>query len=259
MALLHVRYESEALLMELGMDVIIPSKSQYPTEQPREEYPVLYLLHGMGQGETSWQRYTRIERYVKDLDVVVVMPTGHRSFYTNTLAGNKYFDMMTKELPAVCRSMFPIKAGRENSFVCGLSMGGYGALKLGILSPETYSHAASLSGVVALPEKNHMNNPDKRRELLHYFGENLFDTEHDLLHMAQKQLDRGVDLPKLYMACGTEDSLYWTSQLFMSRFAGKLDITYREGPGAHTWDFWDEYVQYVLEWLPIKGNSNKKK
>ena len=134
MALLHVDFFSDALGMCTAMDVILPEKTrgQIGMEGRGAEgkCPTLYLLHGMSDDHTIWQRRTSIERYVADKALAVVMPTTHLGWYTDMYIGYKYWTFISQELPAICRRFFPMMSDRrEDTFAAGLSMGGYGAFK----------------------------------------------------------------------------------------------------------------------------------
>ena len=254
MALLHVDFHSQALHEAVQMDVLLPDKPQYPTASEPKKYPVLYLLHGLSDDHTIWQRRTRIESYVAGKDLIVVMPNTHRAWYTNTASGLKYFDLMACELPNICKAYFPVAEGRENTFVAGLSMGGYGAMKLALTLPEQYAAAASLSGALDIA------GIAKRRaaaglsdEFQAVFGKprTVKGSMHDIYALAEKVIASDGPRPKLYMACGTEDGLLRDSRLFRRRYADAFDLTYEEGPGIHNWDFWDIYIRKVLAWLPL--------
>jgi len=151
LALLHVDFFSDALGMCAEMDVILPERARGQIGMngvaSNEKYPTLYLLHGMSDDHTIWQRRTSIERYVSDLGLAVVMPSTHLGWYTDMYRGHKYWTYISQELPAICRSFFPnMSDKREDTFAAGLSMGGYGAMKCGLCAPETFSKVASLSG-----------------------------------------------------------------------------------------------------------------
>ena len=153
MALLHVDFFSDVLGMCAEMDVILPEQThgQIGMEGKRGDgkYPVLYLLHGMSDDHTIWQRRTSIERYAADYGIAVVMPSTQLGWYTDMYMGHKWWTYISQELPAICRSFFPYMSDkREDTFAAGLSMGGYGALKCGLLAPDTFSAVASLSGGV---------------------------------------------------------------------------------------------------------------
>ena len=150
MALLHVNYFSNVLGMCMNMDVILPqqTKGQIGMEGAvnSTSYPTLYLLHGMSDDHTIWQRRTSIERYVSDMGIAVVMPTVHLGWYTDMVHGRKYWTFISEELPAICRSFFPnLSDKREETFAAGLSMGGYGALKLWPPFPELWTSPHSLT------------------------------------------------------------------------------------------------------------------
>jgi S-formylglutathione hydrolase FrmB len=97
---------------------------------------VLYLLHGLSDDDTAWLRRTSIERYVSELGLAVVMPQVHRSFYSDELHGLRYWTFLSDELPQLVDSFFHVSTRREDTFVAGLSMGGYGALKWALRQPS---------------------------------------------------------------------------------------------------------------------------
>lgn len=110
--------------------------------------PVLYLLHGLSDDSSIWTRLTSIERYAGELGVAVVMPQVERSFYCDMANGDAYWTFLSEELPAVVAANFKVSTAREDTFVAGLSMGGYGAFKWALRQPERFGAAASLSGAL---------------------------------------------------------------------------------------------------------------
>ena len=82
------------------------------------------------------------------MNLIVIMPGAERSFYADMEHGYKYWTYISEELPSIMKSFFPISDKREDTFVAGLSMGGYGAMKLAFNHPERYAAAASLSSAV---------------------------------------------------------------------------------------------------------------
>lgn len=251
MALMHVGFFSQVLQINVSMDVILP---ETPCPRACGKWHALYLLHGMSDDHTIWQRRTSIERYADGRGLAVVMPTTQRGFYTDMKHGPKYFTFISEELPEVCERMFPISSAREDRFAAGLSMGGYGAFKLGLRLPERYAAVASLSGVLDIAARvttAHANSP----EFSDIFGapEELVGSDNDLCALAERLIaEKASPLPRFFIACGTEDVLYQDNQSFMARFGKALDIDYREGPGGHEWGFWDKYIRDVLDWLPIR-------
>jgi S-formylglutathione hydrolase FrmB len=268
MALAHLNFFSEILGLCCQADVILPQKQQgigQQGAQANDLVPVLWLLHGGSDDHTIWQRRTSIERYVAPLGIAVVMPAVQISFYTNMAAGGRFFDYITAELPEIMRGFFHFSPRREDNFVAGLSMGGYGAFKAALTCPEHYAAAASLSGALDIADMGRRWNSDPalaggrlQSNLMNLiFGDPaaLQGGEHDLLHLLETHAAAGTDLPQLYATCGTEDFLYADNQAFRAK-AKRLGVklTYHEEPGTHEWGYWDRNIQKVLEWLPLLEN-----
>jgi putative tributyrin esterase len=246
MALFQCQYFSETLEISASMTVILPQKKG-------KLFPTLYLLHGLSDDHTAWTRQTSIERYANARGIAVVMPAVNRSFYTDMSHGAKYWTFISEELPELARSFFPLSPLREHNFVAGLSMGGYGAMKLGLSYPERYAAAASLSGAVDVHRlalerlsgdmKNVISDPSDVP------GSSL-----DLFALAE-QIVPGQAIPKLYQCCGTEDFLYEDNIRFRDHVrALGLPLEYEEEPGEHEWGYWDRKIARVLEWLPLTDN-----
>lgn len=259
MALLHVNFFSNVLGMCMQMDVILPQKTrgQIGAEGTGSSgnYPTLYLLHGMSDDHTIWQRRTSIERYVEDMGIAVVMPTTHLGWYTDMHHGLKYWTFISEELPAICHDFFPkMSDKREDNFVAGLSMGGYGAIKLALGASDRFCAGATFSGAMDvrnLREQN-LESMDFWQNIFGPFDQ-VAGSDNDLFHLAEKLKASGKQLPKLYMWCGTEDFLYQDNRNMRNCFEDLgFDLTYKESSGDHQWKYWDEMIQDVLKWLPIK-------
>ena len=251
MALIQCRIYSESIGMMTSVTIILPQH-----RRENELHQTLYLLHGLSDDDSIWLRRTSIERYADPLGIAVVMPQVHRSFYTDMAAGYRYWTFISEELPRIMRAMFPLSSAREDNFVAGLSMGGYGAFKLALRKPEQYAAAASLSGAL------HMAITDSSllREaivndypLIYGDAMNVAGTENDLLWLLEQRKADGSQLPALYQCCGTEDFLYADNITFRDacRAAG-FPLVYEEGPGEHEWGYWDTHIRRVLDWLPLR-------
>src|SRR5687767_12589242 len=146
MAFFDCHFFSDTLAMTVSAHVLIPQEStrQIGLESgpARSSYPALYLLHGLSDDHTIWLRRTSIERYAAAKNLAVIMPAVARSFYQDMVSGPKYWTFVSEELPALIEQFFPISPEREDRFAAGLSMGGYGAFRLGLLKPERYSAVA---------------------------------------------------------------------------------------------------------------------
>ena len=262
MAFLDFHFFSEALGLSCAAHVLIPQPTikeiGLGRAPAREKYPTLYLLHGLSDDHTTWTRRTSIERYAAARGVAVVMPAVGRSFYQDTAGGLKYWTFVSEELPALCERFFPLARGREQRFVAGLSMGGYGALRLGLACPERFAAAASLSGALDLGRRLREAGRDgalmNRAEYLAVFGPELrcAGTDTDLFFLAEKHAASTGPKPALYLACGTEDALLGETRAMRDHLAHLgLAAAYHESPGAHEWAVWDAEIQRVLAWLPL--------
>jgi len=248
MAFLQVNYFSTTLNLEQDIYVILPEN-----EENVQDIPVLYLLHGMCGNHTVWQRYSRIERLVRNTNVAVVMPSTDLGFYTNTTYGMNYFDALAIELPKKIHQFFPqLSTKREKNFVAGLSMGGYGAFKFA-LGTNNFSHAVSLSGALFM-DKDKMMEMGTQPFWQGAFGDlsKVSQSRDNLLVLAQEKLDKGEELPKMYAWCGAQDFLFEANNYVTSQLKDMgYPLTYEVEDGTHEWYYWDKMLDRVLEWLPI--------
>lgn len=259
MALIQCNFFSEVLGLSTSMTVILPqqTKTQIGMNNATfgDKHPTLYLLHGMSDDDSIWVRRTSIERYVAELGLAVVMPRVDLSFYTDMTHGNRYWTFLNEELPEIARSFFPLSDAREDNYVAGLSMGGYGAMKLALSRPDQYAAAASLSG--ALDIANDRLRQDHPLIYDQVFGnQDIRGTDNDILQLL-KQCDQAEGpKPLLYQCCGTEDFLYEDNQTFRKACAQtELNLTYEEEAGQHEWGYWDTKIQDILKWLPLRNKS----
>lgn len=259
MALIHCDFFSDVLGLASSMCVILPDPKRSTEDCARADYhpryPVLYLLHGLSDDHTIWLRRTSIERYAAALNLAVVMPAAHRSFYTDMAHGGLYWTLISEELPALARSFFPLSAAREDNFAAGLSMGGYGAFKLALTHPDRYAAAASLSGALDVARLASDADVVRRAEYEDIFGDpsEVAGGGNDLFHLAGRLAGGGKAMPQLYQWCGTEDFLYADNLRFRDHaMALALDLTYEEGQGGHEWACWDRQIQRVFDWLPVR-------
>jgi S-formylglutathione hydrolase FrmB len=246
--------------MSSSMNVIIPEKKEnrigIKTKADQDKYPVLYLLHGLSDDHTAWMRRTSIERYANKYGLAVIMPNVHRSFYTDMNSGNDYFTFVSQELPEIAEKLFPLETGRKNTFVAGLSMGGYGAFKLALNQPERFAAAASLSGALNLAENvERANKSDELyQEMKWIFGNSkkVRNSRHDLFYLLKRLKGEKKKIPKLYQCCGTEDFLYKDNLKFRDFCRkNKIKLKYEEESAVHEWGYWDQKIQTVLRWLPL--------
>jgi putative tributyrin esterase len=263
MALVRCDYFSDVLQMGTSMAVVLPqaTEAQIGVEAAAAVrptslgMPVLYLLHGLSDDATAWTRYTSIERYAAARGLAVVMPQVQRSFYTDQAHGGRWWEHLSQEVPEVAQSFFRLSTRRDDTFVAGLSMGGYGAVKWALQQPERFAAAASLSGALDLAGRLHDGamHPDIADAV--FAGRDVAGTQDDLLGLVERMTADAVGgLPRLYVACGTDDELLTESRRFLQAAAGSgVQVTSDFRPGAHEWGYWDATIQDVLAWLPLAG------
>lgn len=258
MAFMEFSYRSEVLQMEVSVDIILPEPGK---PIPENGFRTLYLLHGLSGDQHSWIRRSGIERYAAAAGIAVVMPGVGRSWYTDTASGAPYFTFVTEELPRVCRSIFRgMSPRREDTFIGGMSMGGYGAVKAALLCPQTYGCCISLSGSLDVTRKGRVMSEAFLQEWKGIFGaypSELGGTEHDLFRLLRKNTESGAPFPKLYLWCGTEDHLIGVNRRFHECLEERnIPHFYEESEGDHSWRYWDPQIRQAILWLLRENNPD---
>jgi len=253
MALLTCDFFSESLMVGTSMTVVLPQATEEQIGLVDEvgdgPPPVLYLLHGLSDDHTAWLRYTSIERYAAARGLAVVMPAAGRSFYADEAHGHRYWQYVSEELPRVVGQFFRVSQEPADTFVAGLSMGGYGALKLALTHPDRYAAAASLSGALDLVA--FAQNPDRDEIMGRVFDHQVRPTD-DIFAL----LETAEAIPPLHVSCGTEDRLIDSCRRFAeAASAAGAEVTTDFRPGEHAWTLWDAVIQDVLAWLPVRGST----
>ncbi len=246
MALLHVSIRSKILALQTSLSAVIP---ETPCRWPEGEWPVLWLLHGLTNDHTSWQRSTRIEQFAEERHIAVIMPEMGKSFCVDMAHGERYGTYLTGELPQIARRMFRITDRAEHTFIGGISMGGYGAVRAALDHPDHYGAVFSLSGALDAADLARTVAPTGEEYVYtSVFGhaDRIGGSPHDLI----ARVGRGEPLPRLMVTCGTEDDLLEENRRFAraARLAG-CRVDYGEVPGGHTWDCWDRQLPAVFDWL----------
>lgn len=267
MAMIQVTYMSQALWRTVPVQVILPADKATLDGRllPERKFKTLYLLHGLHGSSMDWISRTRIIRWAEMQDLAVVMPSGDNSYYLDQEdSHNRYCEFIGQELVEMTRRMFPLSDRREDTFIGGLSMGGFGAILASLTYPDTFGRVIGLSSALHMPD--HL---DELPQASRVYGESLFGPAkaaqasmnnprvalQALVERAKK--DPSVQLPKIYMAIGTEDFLLESNRAYKAYFedAG-VDLTYVEAPGDHNWDFWDHFIHEAIAWLPLqKGEA----
>ncbi len=242
MALCEVRLSAQNALQRMtSFMAVIPEKTVGPL-------PVLYLLHGLSDDHTAWIRRTSIERYAAEMPLIIVMPDGERSWYTDAVSipTSAFETFIVRDLISFVDAVFPTKASRDGRAIAGLSMGGYGAFKLTLKHPDMFCAAASLSGALYVGRRFKVN--EVRDQEMHLiFGDSVPESEDvpNLITSIEPE-----KRPALWFDCGTEDFLIEDNRA-LHKLLEDLGIPhhYSERPGTHCWSYWDTVIQEALNFI----------
>ena len=233
------------LRMYTSLNVIIPQTGQ-------SDKKVLYLLHGLCDNSSTWSSRTRIEAYALQYDYAVFMPEVQRSFYMDIENGGNYFSYVSEELPQICEQLFGIKPKREQTFIAGSSMGGYGAAKCALRYPDRYAGCAAFSGVLDM--KTRVNHPEAGNvypESSFVFGRDRILPQNDDVFALSEQVVMlpSEKRPKIMLTCGDDDVYLEDTKKFDAhlRQISYDNHTCEIWKGGHDWDFWDDSIKKTLK------------
>ncbi len=264
MAYIQCGIASDSLQKNTTVHLILPSptpddylckrniEALYPDGN---RWPTLYLLHGSFGGGDDWLRRTNVERYAEKYRLALVMPSVENSRYTDMHRGENYLSYITRELPVFMQTFFPLSKRRENTYIAGLSMGGYGAFLAALTAPGTFCRAASLSGSLDVRAfmRSQMTQGSKipRNYLMALFEDPLsVPDDYHLPSLIKKCLAQGMTLPELYMSCGLDDYTLQANDRFHEEAAAHgVSVRYDKHPGAHDWNYWDTHINDVMAWM----------
>jgi S-formylglutathione hydrolase FrmB len=183
-------------------------------------------------------------------------------------AGNCFGEYIGRELVEFTRKTFPLSTKREDTYIGGLSMGGYGALRNGLKYSDTFGAIVGLSSAMLMDESLLVDNPNPRfpSERLEWrksvFGQDLkaaLESDKNPRVLIKKLLAEGKTIPDIFLACGTEDFLYEKNVEFVQFLKeNNVPVKFVSAPGSHEWDFWDTHIKEALNWLPLEDASAGK-
>jgi S-formylglutathione hydrolase FrmB len=243
MAFARINYFSRSLQKASSVSVVFPDDPAVP-----RPFSVFYVLHGLSDDDTIWMRRTSIERYVEGLPLLVVMPDGGRGWYTNAAVGSAYENDLIKDVVGLVDRTFPVKAERSGRAIGGLSMGGYGAVKIGLKHHEMFASVNSHSGALAIVHRESQQDDairDLGPELERIFGKSPQGGPEDPFAIVEK-IDHGR-IPALRIDCGKGDFLLDHNRAFHKHLESMhIPHEYEEFVGVHEWSYWDEHVQQAV-------------
>ncbi len=251
MAKFNCNVISYTLRRAVDITVVIPTPSipeslglndNKPSHKPIEKYPVLYLLHGMGNNHSTWCGYSNVEFFAEERNIAVVMISGeNKAYINNSASGDNFYDFIKSELPEFVEAMFPISNKPEDTYIAGLSMGGYGTLVHALSYPEKFCAFGAFSAAVELNPSVISGGEDRG-----------IDSNYDPLTLANNIAGEGKKFPKAYIACGEEDFLYKANVQFVKQLSDLgADVNWVSVPNyQHEWRFWNIQIEAFLDWIP---------
>lgn len=250
---------SEKLNRNISLTAIIPTETELTRVSGKEkkEYQLprrtVYLLHGWEGSHSDWITMTRVFELARVYNVAFIMPSGQNSFYLDNPDGDAYGAFIGEELVEESRKLFPLSTKREDTWIAGLSMGGYGALRNGFKYDETFSKVIALSSRIL--SKNEATKKEKlpknvinQRLSTIIKSDTLADlsSENDPYELVLNRKEE----QDIFIACGLEDYLYIENKAFHEFLTTeKIAHEYFATPGAHDWDFWNEYIEKAVKWM----------
>ena len=268
MGLINYTFFSHVLREQVKVSVVLPTYSRWNSKgtleefyKPGKKYKTLYVLHGGSDDCTTYYLNTNIERYADGNCFAVVMPEVKNSFYSNMKHGKNYFDYISKELPKVMEAVFPLSDKREDRYVVGNSMGSHGTFKWVLNCPEFFNAAAGMSGVGDVEEMGFFEGKAVG-PVDNAFGtvEDYRGSMNDLKKLAKDLAESDIEKPRLFSCCGTEDYPYYEGTVLFKKYADEigLPLTYEDGPGGHTWEFWDQWLLRIIDWMGLSVNEEDR-
>ena len=207
------------------------------------KFPVVYLLHGFANNHAQWTGYTNVELYAEERRIAIVNISAENKAYAK-IGADDFKRFVSEELPEFVTNYFPVSDKPEETYIAGLSMGGYGALMHGLTHPERYRAIGAFSAGLSINPVSFANDP---------MGEAAAaDPEYDVHALAKAIADEGKAFPAMYSACGMDDFLFEANQAYAAELAELgAEVTWKEVPGfGHEWRFWDQQVEQFLDWIP---------
>ena len=261
MAKVVCNFYSYVLMRAVDITVVLPSvtcpESLGMGEGPashelKAKFPVLYLLHGFGNNHAQWTGYTNVEMYAEERRIAVVNISAENKAYSQ-IGSDDFVRFLQEELPAFVKNYFPISDKPEETYIAGLSMGGYGALLHGLSHPEKYRAIGAFSAGVNINPVSFAKNPMGGEQVK-------LPEEYDLHALAKKLKAEGKKAPKIYDACGANDFMIRDNEEYAQELKELgYDVTWKKVPGfAHEWRFWDQQIEQFLDWIERDDYYGKK-
>ena len=268
MSFINSTIYSNVLRQEVALDLFIPNDR--PEKSIKKPRGIVYFLHGLGSSEKRFREFTATNRYAMENHIAIVYISAPQSFYSDMKYGLKYFTYITEELPQLLDSIYGLKFPREKTFLAGLSMGGYGTLKIGLSKPEMFGAIAPLSApcdikTMAETLKNQGELEGDSLSFLPVFGEDMkIENEDDPFYLIKKVSELPPEQqPRIRLMCGIQDDLAMINEQNKSfdKYASTLplaDYKLMMWDGVHDYTFWDRAMMHTIAFF-LKNKYDEKK
>lgn len=262
MAYLQVNFYSDKLKRSVSFNAWTPTdlSEKQKAENPyyRRKMKALYLLHGYLGDHQDWMFRLNLNELSKAYNLAIICPCGENSFYVDRDAtGFAYGEYIGEELVAYTRCLLGLSDKNEDTFIGGYSMGGFGALRNGLKYYKTFSKIIALSSALIIHELE-SRTPDFDNGIANYayytsvFGDlsKVIRSDKNLEYIISNLLEQRKQIPKILMACGTEDFLLSPNRRFVEFLRkNEVPVLYKEEVGSHNWEFWNKHFQEGIKWL----------
>jgi len=240
----NLSIKSSILKMERKFAVYLPP--DYETSQ--RSYPVLYLLHGMGDDQTGWIQFGEVLRItdaaIKDgsaTPMIIIMPDANtkKVGYFNSIEGDwNYENFFFEELMPTVEKTYRIKSKKRFRAIAGLSMGGGGSFMYALHRPELFSSACPLSAYVGPLSIDNFKMQLERMQIK-ITDEAKFQTyfeNHNAVSLINNLSVEKLKSVRWFIDCGDDDFLYEGNSLVHLAMRKKnIPHEYRVRDGGHTW------------------------
>lgn len=236
-------------------------------------YPVVYLLHGMGDNELAWYEGGNITYYVdanapETIPMIYVMPHGFNTYWVNKFNGDfSYMDMFVKELVPTIDEQFRTIKDPQHRAVMGYSMGGYGALILPAKNPNIFKTGVVLS-MSYRTDQQYMDEPQSgwNSQWGSVFGgigasgtDRLTDyyKTNNPFYFFTNPGDLSLQGQNYYFDCGDDEENLSEPNDLLHDLLRDLEIKheYRVKNGAHDWEYWNKALPEALKYISLAAQN----
>ncbi|MCQ2971543.1 S-formylglutathione hydrolase FrmB [Methanobrevibacter gottschalkii] len=257
MVLFRGDIKCKSLQRRTSISVILPADNIHFLSDTEEivpqPYKTLYLLHGLYGSDDIFLANTSIQKFAEDHGIAIVIPCGENSFYLDNKKAHAYYgEYVGQELLDITRNIFPLSDNREDTFIAGFSMGGYGAIRNGLKYSKNFSKIGMISAALITDEIVDYTDDDNVLWSNSFYKSCFGDL--DKIKNSDKDpkylIENTADIPDIFMACGVDDFLYDKNVEFYEFLESKdINAEFMQSPGEHTWDFCDRYVKEFIKRL----------